>query len=330
MMTSRPTVSILVPIYGVARHIRKCAESLFKQTYDNIEFVFVDDCTPDNSIEELQKAMDAYPYRKSHTRIIHHKRNRGLAAARNTGIYSAIGEYLMHVDGDDYLTTDDAVEKVVAIIQSENADIVTFGFRHVYKDSYKDLIQDIPTDKIEYVHSTLTRKVSVCVWGGIYKTSLYRDNHIIHYEGLNMGEDYAVKPRLLYAADKVVYLPEPLYSYVQYNENAYTKNFKSKHVTDLQNVFRILTVWAYYTPEKDSFLRDLQIAKAAVKASFLSAWGVSNATHKEFTQVRKMESDWYWKYPEVKRHDKLLILIASLRLPWLFRQIQHIHLKNKQ
>ena len=68
-------VSILVPVYGVEKYIERCARSLFEQTYDNIEYIFVDDCTKDRSIEILQKVLEDYPNRKNQVKILHHEKN---------------------------------------------------------------------------------------------------------------------------------------------------------------------------------------------------------------------------------------------------------------
>ena len=96
-------ISILVPIYGVEHYIERCARSLFEQTYPDIEYVFVDDCSSDQSIAVLEKVMEDYPLRKPHVKIIHHERNKGLSAARNTALEASAGDYVMHVDSDDYI-----------------------------------------------------------------------------------------------------------------------------------------------------------------------------------------------------------------------------------
>lgn len=105
-------VSILVPIYLVERYIKRCAISLFEQTYNNIEYIFVDDCTPDKSIEILNDIINKYPYRKQNIKIIHNKVNLGIAAVRNICIKNASGDFVIFVDSDDYLEKD-AVEKLV-------------------------------------------------------------------------------------------------------------------------------------------------------------------------------------------------------------------------
>lgn len=85
------TVSILVPVYGVEKYIERCARSIFEQTYRNLDIVFVDDCSPDKSIEILKRVLEDCPKRKAQTRIIRHEQNRGLAAARNTVVAAATG-----------------------------------------------------------------------------------------------------------------------------------------------------------------------------------------------------------------------------------------------
>lgn len=96
-------VTICVPVYGVEKYIEKCAISLFEQTYPSIEYVFVNDNTPDKSIEILESVVERYPNRKPYVRIISHEKNRGLAAARNTAVDTVTTEFLMHVDSDDWV-----------------------------------------------------------------------------------------------------------------------------------------------------------------------------------------------------------------------------------
>ena len=96
-------VSILVPVYGVEKYIEKCAVSLFEQSYEDIEYIFVNDCTPDRSIEVLRGTIARYPQRQKQVVIIDHDVNRGLGAARHTATDAATGELVMHVDSDDYL-----------------------------------------------------------------------------------------------------------------------------------------------------------------------------------------------------------------------------------
>ena len=91
-------ISILTPIYGVEKYIEQCARSLFEQSYASIEYIFVDDCTHDKSIGILQSLLKEYPERAQQVRIIHHDRNRGVGAARQTALMAATGDYLLFAD----------------------------------------------------------------------------------------------------------------------------------------------------------------------------------------------------------------------------------------
>ena len=96
-------VSVIVPIYKVERFIVKCADSLFSQTMDDVEFIFVDDASPDSSMRLLEECIRRHPEREGQIRILTHPENKGLPAARNTGLAVATGEYVFHCDSDDFV-----------------------------------------------------------------------------------------------------------------------------------------------------------------------------------------------------------------------------------
>ena len=87
----QPSVTILVPIYNVEKWIEKCARSAFEQTYENLEYVFVDDCSPDKSVEILQRVVADYPHRAAKVRILHQLHQ---PADHPINIYHPEGEYL--------------------------------------------------------------------------------------------------------------------------------------------------------------------------------------------------------------------------------------------
>jgi len=98
-------VSIIIPVYNVAQHIERCLLSVLNQSYKNIEVILIDDCGNDASMEIAQKAIRNNAYEKS-VKIIKHVVNRGLSAARNTGINEATGEYVYFLDSDDEISLD--------------------------------------------------------------------------------------------------------------------------------------------------------------------------------------------------------------------------------
>ena len=96
-----PKVSVVIPVYGVEKYIERCARTLFEQTIDDIEYIFVNDCTKDRSIEILEQVIKDYPQRKGQIRIENMLTNSGQAAVRRCGIELATGEYIIHCDSDD-------------------------------------------------------------------------------------------------------------------------------------------------------------------------------------------------------------------------------------
>ena len=118
------SISVIIPIYGVEHFIGRCAESLMCQTLrEGVEFIFVDDATPDGSIQVLQEVLDRYPERQGQVSILHHDVNQGLPAARNTGLAIAQGKYIFHCDGDDYVERD-MLEVLLGAAEQQRADYV--------------------------------------------------------------------------------------------------------------------------------------------------------------------------------------------------------------
>lgn len=219
-------VSILVPVYKVEKYIEKCAMSLFEQTYDNIEYVFVDDCSPDDSIALLKKLMERYPKRKDQVKIVKHEKNIGLANARITGINNCNGLYLLNVDSDDYVAKD-MVEVMMEKALDSDSDMVVCDFNYVFTNKVKRMNNVVENDRLEYIASLITRRSSVCVWGRLIKKSLYVANSVYPVPDLNYAEDYVVTPRLVYYAQNIVKVDRALYNYVQSNSISYTHNLSS-------------------------------------------------------------------------------------------------------
>lgn len=237
-------VSILVPVYGVEKYIERCAESLFGQSYENIEYIFVDDCTPDNSIKVLRSVIERFLNRKNQVKIVRHERNRGLAAARNTAVAAAHGLFLLHVDSDDWLERN-AVEKCVILQQESNADIVSFGCWREYRD--KTIVQNPPLflSSKDMCLALIKKKrgkqnVNVGIWGRLIRKTLYTDNKIKVEEGVNMAEDYQVITKLAYYASNIAMLDEPLLHYNLQNSNSYVNSISLESARQSERSFQIV------------------------------------------------------------------------------------------
>ena len=221
-------VSILVPVYGVEQYIERCTRSLFEQDYDNLEYIFVDDYTPDNSIELLEKTLCDYPKRKEQVRIIRHEKNRGLGAARNTAVQNASGMFLMHCDSDDWMGTQ-AVSLLVEKQIDTNADIVSGKSCRVYDDHMETMEESKYKNKEEFLLQMLKVKKtsSHVMWNRLIRASLYHDYQIEVREGVNFNEDLQVFPKLVYFAKKVARIEEVTYYYNCTNAMSYCQQLET-------------------------------------------------------------------------------------------------------
>lgn len=224
-MHKNPLVSIGVPIYNVEPYIRKCAKSLFGQTYNNIEYVFVNDCTQDNSVRVLQDVLDEYPNRKEQVKILNNKQNLGLSATRNTAVDMMTGYFLIWVDSDDYIELD-MVEKLVDAQTKTNADIVNCSVVvELPHNVTRTMTSPVFTSPHDMTVQILRKNVLVSVWARLIKIDLYKCNNIKGLNGINNAEDYQVTPRLAYYAKNVTTIPDALYHYNCQNQTSYTARY---------------------------------------------------------------------------------------------------------
>ena len=172
-------VSILVPVYGVEKFIEKCARSLLGQTYENIEYIFVDDCSPDKSVEILENVIAQY--NREPVSIIRHEKNKGLGASRLTALKAATGDYILNVDSDDFIELD-AVSLLVEEAVKMQADVVRFnGYfewdktRSIYRGNWS------PSPS-EYTCMLLSAKTLPGVCFHLIRRSLYIDNNLFYYK----------------------------------------------------------------------------------------------------------------------------------------------------
>lgn len=194
-----PKVSVIVPIYGVEMFIKRCAESLFNQTMDDIEFIFVNDCTKDNSINILNTCIDLYPEINNRIKIINHNENKGLPQARKTGFENSTGEFITYCDSDDWVDRDIYRQMYDKAI-TENADIVICGYA----------ISDGKFNKTQEI-AEKTGLLMGPVWNKLVKRSLYAND--IEFPTANKAEDGAIMTQISYYSQRRAYIHKPLYYY---------------------------------------------------------------------------------------------------------------------
>lgn len=241
-------LSILVPIYGVEKYIERCATSLFEQTLqDHIEFVFVNDCTKDNSIVKLQNLLKKYPHRIPQVKLLNHDRNRGLAASRQTALNHAIGDYVLTVDSDDWLELETCEELLNAIKETE-CDIFIFDYIADYEHKHIYCRQNVASNGCDCLKLLLAGKMHGGTCTKLVKKSLYLENGISYIEGLNMFEDISVVYRLFFCARSVGYRKRAFYHYYQGNQNSYCTKLS---IASQENMLQIMDMMSCYFRENN-------------------------------------------------------------------------------
>lgn len=235
-----PLISIIIPVYQVEQYIYQCAESLFQQDWPNLELIFVDNNTKDRSIEIVKELIESkYPQCKDFTHFIFQEKP-GLGFAREAGIRVAKGEYIIHVDSDDWVERDYISTLAKKAVES-NADLVYCGYYREYADE-KPTVKSKDNDFTgktagEFIFAMHNNKVPAYMWNKLMHRSLYDiDNLIIPIR--NMHEDMVFQTQLAYGAKNIVYVPRHLYHYRCKRKDAITvMSWADKRVNSAEGLF---------------------------------------------------------------------------------------------
>ena len=216
-------VSIIVPVYNVEKYIHKCLDSLVNQTLKELEFIFVNDGSPDNSPKIIKE------YQKKDKRIkLLNKENGGQASARNLGLEHAKGEYIAFLDSDDYVK-ENMYEILYNRAKKDNLDIVICNNYLVYKDSTVENVPGITNKKEKIISPREYTTLSPSPWNKIIRHEYLNQEKFKFPEGI-IYEDLASIPLLGLSNPKIVYLNTCLHYYVQSDSSTMrNKEYKSKY-----------------------------------------------------------------------------------------------------
>lgn len=252
--TKGPLVSIIVPVWNVEEYIERCVRSVLEQTYSNLEFVFVDDGSTDDSVSILLHTINDYPDCKDKVLIFSHGCNKGLPDARNTGVFGCHGDLVYHVDPDDWLEKN-AVELMVKRQVETGADIITARAWSHYEDrieEYQDGGRNL--NREDLLWSLLTYMVTPNLWLRLIKRSLYLDYGVKGIEGLTGAEDFQVLTRLVYYSQKHSGIDDFVYHYNRYRTNSVTNGVKLKY--QIQAIYSVRVVISFFA-DKEKYWYDL-------------------------------------------------------------------------
>ena len=227
-------VSVVIPTYNAGRYIERCARSLFEQTLEAVEYIFIDDCSTDDSMQVLESVLAAYPHRLPHTRIIKLTSNIGAANVRRKGIELATGDYIIQCDSDDWVERDMyklMYQKAIA----GNYDMVVCDIDYLGKDKSQALQH---SNKSLIFIDFLIGNLDCALWNKLVKRQIF-SNDII-YPTAHLAEDFALTPQLTHYCSNIGHVGKALYHYCLNSESvtkaSSTKNILSKVYQQRQNI----------------------------------------------------------------------------------------------
>lgn len=220
-------VSILIPVYGVEKYIERCARSVFEQTYHNLEIIFVDDCTPDHSIEILKRVLEEYPERKEQTKILHHQKNGGLSVARNTAFAASSGDYVYYLDSDDEMKRD-CISIMTEPLTHREYDFIISDYEEV-GFSVKQPHLHLPNGEYkgdEILNNICSGKWFVMAWNKLIKRDFYEIRNLSFYPGI-IHEDELWSFKLACTANSMYLINEQTMIYYR-NSNSIMTSMSAK------------------------------------------------------------------------------------------------------
>lgn len=286
-MPDNPTISVIIPVYNTEKYIERCLHSLFSQSLPDIEYIFINDASTDNSIRLLMNVLREYPDREKSVRIIHNEKNRGSSASRNTGLKTATADYVTFCDSDDWIEKD-MYETLFKEVQTKHSDIV---WCDLYIDSiqkrkyFSNILSPLTTDQA--IRKLLTGEFPGHTCTKLIKKTLFWQ--VEFPEGYNMIEDLVVSVQLFTYAQTISHIPRALYHYVQ-NPASISNNAAYSEKRDIDIIHNINRI--------DAFFRKNNMAAYSKELDWLKLRYKSNI----ICRIPDKKSFFKNQWPEANRH----------------------------
>ena len=305
-MANFPKISVIVPVYNTEKYLHRCIDSVLAQTYKDFELLLIDDGSKDSS----GAICDEYAARDSRVKVFH-KENGGVSSARNAGLAIASGDWIMHLDGDDWIEPD-MLERLIQKGEDTGADIVMGDFLFAYSD--RDILYILPdwdNNKTASLNRYIT-SVWTCVWGGIHKRSLYEVYQLKSPQGVTYCEDFHLMARLCYHAKKVVNVHQPFYHYRQ-QEGSVMHNLSKKTERDEQWVYQDIICFFKEQGVYDDYRKSMcwRMLKATQELV------LDKSTWKTFQEMVPEKKHYIWDCPYINRKLKMNMWCLTHHLSWI-------------
>ncbi|MNF27968.1 putative glycosyltransferase EpsH [compost metagenome] len=311
-----PKVSVIVPVYNTELYVERAIISLMEQTLqEDVQFIIIDDGSKDNSLNIIKQVIARYPAREGQVTLIS-RENRGVAATRAQGMELAAGDYVIHLDSDDWAELN-WLEAMYTKAIEENADVVVCDFSLIYHHSSKVIHQKVFNKGVDCVRSMILNGICNANWNKLIRLDFIHHNDIAFKTNLNMGEDFVFSLKTLFKANKVSHINESLYNYNQENETALTKKYTKKDLCDIKQTVSLTESYFKDNGVYDDFHYYVLHLKLNVKSiSVLNAINIEDVVFSlnlyPETSIALFFSSRHWRL-------KIFTVLYFLKLKFLLR-----------
>lgn len=309
-------VTIIVPVYKAEKFIERCVNSLLNQDFESIEYIFINDCTPDKSFE-IVKQISSKSIRKNDIILLENETNLGVGKTRRKGMLSAKGKYVIQIDADDWIEPN-MISSFYKRIELDQSDVVTCDYYISFLNNKKVYRKQEYRPDIEFnLKSIMLGKIHPAFWNTLIKREFYLENKLLPTGEVNMGEDFETLFRVFAQTNKVSYIPKPFIHYTQYNTQSITKTMNESHIKDTIHSINLFEE----TLQKfgDKYEQDFRIMLVFWKKMFLL-----NRKYKDyFYTIRPDANKFKYLFSENNYgvFQKIAIAFSLLKMPFITRVI---------
>ncbi|WP_158142149.1 glycosyltransferase family 2 protein [Vibrio cholerae] len=264
---STPKVSVIMPVYNTELYVERAMISLMEQTLDDVQFIIIDDGSKDNSLSIIKEVINRYPNRKEQVVLIS-RENRGVAATRAQGIELATGDYVIHLDSDDWADSY-WLQKMYDAAIINDLDVVICDYNLVFPNKLIKVHQKVESTGVECVNLLLKGMLSNMSWDKLVRRYMYKTYNINYISGLNMGEDFLVSLKLLNFAKKIGGVSIPLYYYNKTNDNSLTKIYSENSLLELMSIVGLAEEFITKSGRYNDYGEGLLFFKLSVRNCFI-------------------------------------------------------------
>lgn len=234
-MAGKPLISIIIPVFNCDKYIEQCLKSIRKQSYSNIEVICVDDGSNDKSREVTERYLTTMEVK---TMFIRHDENKGVSFSRNCGLQEASGEYIVFVDGDDYIDAKMIEYMYTTISENSKVDCVIVPYKIVCDDEKKKICHK---RRVYTISKNELLKQTTAVWGGMYKKSIIDNNDLYFNELMENKEDGLWLMQYTMYSRQINYV-EGTCTYYRKHEGQITNKCVDLH-WEIESIYNLLRYW---------------------------------------------------------------------------------------